>query len=341
MKSVKITLTTAGAGTGPFNIYSNIDQFITPFETNIAKSSLEAGYISTSVPDAATTLRVESTGTTCTGFYTDLTITGQSQETRSIAIDLTVASGVTTLTAFKNGVSYLTRSTAGSTFGSITPGDTFAGRITISGLTTVGLEVFSTTRGGLYAVYDSDLTLNSPTFTLQSGEDIYIYGNIDSTSTCLVGGTLVTLHDNTQVPIETLKIGDILKSVQIEGLEDTNNVAELKKWESNELTLLDTSSKVSEISKETVPVTLTFNEGLLEGSTRHVQLIKREGEWRFLRFGEIKVGDIFINENQEEIEIQTIDTKITPTEVYRVVLEVPSHTFYANNIITHNIKQIT
>lgn len=255
---------------------------------------------------------------------------------RSIAIELTVTSGTATLTAFKNGVSYLTRNTNGAKFGSITPGDTFAGRITRSSLTMMDLEVFSTTRGGLYAVYDSWETLNSPTFTLQSGEDIDIYGNIQSS--CLVAGTLITLHDNTQVPIETLKIGDILKSVQIEGLEDTNNVAELKKWESNELTLLDTYSKVGEISKETVPVTLTFNEGLLKGSTRHVQLVKRAGEWRFLRFGEIKVGDIFINENQEEIEIQTIDTKITPTEVYRVVLEAPSHTFYANNIITHNIK---
>ena len=188
----------------------------------------------------------------------------------------------------------------------------------------------------MYAVYDSSSTLDSPTFTLQSGEDILIYGLVQSS--CLVGGTLITLHDNTQVPIETLKVGDILKSVQIEGLEDTNNVVKLKKWKNNELTLLDTSSKVSEISKETVPVTLTFNEGLLEGSTRHVQLIKREGEWRFLRFGEIKVGDIFINENQEEIEIQTIDMKTTPTEVYRVVLEVPSHIFYANNVITHNVK---
>lgn len=86
MKSVKITLTTAGAGTGPFNIYSNVDQFITPFETNIAKSSLEAGYISTSVPDAATTLRVESAGATCTGFYTDLTITGGTPSSANIYI---------------------------------------------------------------------------------------------------------------------------------------------------------------------------------------------------------------------------------------------------------------
>lgn len=78
MKSVKITLTTAGAGTGPFNIYSNVDQFTTPFETNITKSSLVAGYTSTSVPDAATTIRVKSTGTTCAGSYTDLTITGES-----------------------------------------------------------------------------------------------------------------------------------------------------------------------------------------------------------------------------------------------------------------------
>ena len=122
--------------------------------------------------------------------------------TRGIAIDLTVTSGTATLTAFKNGVSYLTRNTAGATFGSITPGDTFAGRIRISSITTVDLEVFSTTRGGLYAVYDSWSTLNSPTFTLQSGEDIYIYGSVQS-DTCLVGGTLITLHDNTQVPIET------------------------------------------------------------------------------------------------------------------------------------------
>ena len=255
---------------------------------------------------------------------------------RSIIIALTVTSGTTTLTAFKNGVSYLTRTTAGNTFGSITPGDTFAGKITRTSSTAVDLEVFSTTRGGLYAVYDSAVTLTSPTFTLQSGEDINIYGLVRSS--CLVAGTLITLHNSTQVSIETLKVGDILKSVQIEGLEDTNDVIELKKWESNNLTTLDTYSKVSEISKETVPVIVTFNKGLLKGSTRHVQLVKRAGEWRFLRFGEVKVGDIFINENQEEIEIQTVGIEITPTEVYRVVLEVPSHTFYANNVLTHNIK---
>ena len=259
---------------------------------------------------------------------------------RSITIELNGVSGPTTLTAFKNGVSYLTRNTTGNAIGSITPGDTFAGRITGDGSTTMDLEVISTTRGSLYAVFDHDssFTLDSPTFFLESGEDINIYGSTQPQTSCLVAGTLITLHDNTQVPIETLKVGDVLKSVQIEGLEDTNDVIELKKWESNNLTTLDTYSKISKISKETVPVIVTFNKGLLKGSTRHVQLVKRAGEWRFLRFGEVKVGDIFINENQEEIEIQTVGIEITPTEVYRVVLEVPSHTFYANNVLTHNVK---
>ena len=81
--NVLITLTTAGADTGPFNLYSNTDSYVTAFQTNIAKSLLVAGYTSTVVPAGTTTVRVKSTGLCTT--YVDLFITGPSTTTTTTA----------------------------------------------------------------------------------------------------------------------------------------------------------------------------------------------------------------------------------------------------------------
>lgn len=66
-QTVTITLTTAGLDTGPFNLYSDADGYVTPFETGVLKAVLLTGYVSSLVPDAATTVRVDSTGI-CTNF---------------------------------------------------------------------------------------------------------------------------------------------------------------------------------------------------------------------------------------------------------------------------------
>jgi hypothetical protein len=58
---VLLTLTTAGSETGPFDLYSDLDGFITPFETGVDKATLEAGY-STEVPDGASIVRITSAG---------------------------------------------------------------------------------------------------------------------------------------------------------------------------------------------------------------------------------------------------------------------------------------
>lgn len=60
--TVLITLTTAGADTGPFNLFSNVDGFMSSFETNVSKGDLLAGYSSYLVPDGTTTIKVASNG---------------------------------------------------------------------------------------------------------------------------------------------------------------------------------------------------------------------------------------------------------------------------------------
>ena len=71
-----ITLTTAGADTGPFNLYSDVDGYLSAFETGVSKASLLAGYISSLVPNGTTIVRVMSASALCTN-YVDITISGE------------------------------------------------------------------------------------------------------------------------------------------------------------------------------------------------------------------------------------------------------------------------
>lgn len=96
-KNVLITLTTAGANVGPFNLYSDVDGYTTPFETGISTASLVAGYTSTLVPNAATIIRLKSNGT-CLN-YIDLTITGTTTTSLTTTTSTTTTSTTTTTTA--------------------------------------------------------------------------------------------------------------------------------------------------------------------------------------------------------------------------------------------------
>lgn len=60
--TVLITLTVAGADTGPFNLYSNADGYTVPFEAGVSKAALLAGYVSAVVPPGTTIIRVLSAG---------------------------------------------------------------------------------------------------------------------------------------------------------------------------------------------------------------------------------------------------------------------------------------
>lgn len=255
---------------------------------------------------------------------------------RILKLDFTNRIGNGTASALKNGSIVLSLTTAATIQTSINPGDTFSGRIVVTSTYRGDLEVVSTTRGGLFVSYGLSGTTNSGTYTLQSGEDITVYGY--SYKSCLIAGTRVTLPNGEKVAIETLKAGDTLKSIQINTLEDTNDLDKLTLWDNDTLIENITQSKISEISKEEVPYVITFNEGMLTGSSRHLHLVNREGKWKFIRFAEVKVGDFFRNENNQNVLIEKIDYILSPTPVYRIVLEVPSHTFYANGLLTHNIK---
>jgi hypothetical protein len=132
--NVLITLTTAGADTGPFNLYSNTDSYVTAFQTNIAKSLLVAGYTSTVVPAGTTTVRVKSTGLCTT--YVDLFITGSGGTTTTTTTPYVGPTTTTTTTPYVGPATTTTTTTGGPTTTTTTTGGPTTTTTTTGGPTT-------------------------------------------------------------------------------------------------------------------------------------------------------------------------------------------------------------
>jgi len=63
-----ITLTSAGLDTGPFNIYSDVDGYVLPFENLIDKAVLLVGYPVDTIPSGTQTVRIQSINSNCTNY---------------------------------------------------------------------------------------------------------------------------------------------------------------------------------------------------------------------------------------------------------------------------------
>jgi uncharacterized protein (TIGR02145 family) len=94
--TVLITLTVAGADTGPFNLFSNTDGFVSAFATNVPKASLLAGYSSSAVPNFTTTVRLVSLGD-CTNFI-DIVLDAPTTTTTSSSSSSTSTTSTTSTT---------------------------------------------------------------------------------------------------------------------------------------------------------------------------------------------------------------------------------------------------
>lgn len=102
--NVTITLVNPGVDTGPFNIYTNADNYVVAIATNVAKSALVAGYNAT-VSALATTVKVESTGTCTSSIYlpiiqpttTTTTSTSSSTTTSTTTVAPTTTTSTTTV----------------------------------------------------------------------------------------------------------------------------------------------------------------------------------------------------------------------------------------------------
>lgn len=106
---VTITLTIAGTNTGPFNLYSDVDGFVSAFETGVSKAALLAGYTSSLVPNGTTVIRVMSDNDLCNN-YLDIAISGECGATTTTTTS-TSSTSTTTTTSSSTSTSTTTSTT--------------------------------------------------------------------------------------------------------------------------------------------------------------------------------------------------------------------------------------
>ncbi len=133
-------------------------------------------------------------------------------------------------------------------------------------------------------------------------------------------------------------MGSELESSLINTLEDTNNVHDLHMWSCDELVETRTNSSISVFRPEEVNLTYIINDGLLETTRNHIQLARVNGIWRMIKMEHLAVGDILYNHDGNLIPVTSIEINTEPRTVYKLTLSEESHTYFANNILTHNIK---
>lgn len=252
--------------------------------------------------------------------------------------------GCAATTAYKNASYYIGTGGNSTVSGSIAVDDTFYAGAGSDCYGTQYLYVNSSTRGSLFAGSDGNNfgpSVTSGTYTRLTGEDISITGSFvaaEPPPPCFVAGTMITLSDGSQAAIETLSVGVELESSLINTLEDTNNVAALYEWSSNELLETRTTSTIAKFYPEDVTKTIIVNNGLLEATENHTQLAKVDDSWRMISMEELAVGNILYTSNGDLITVTSIEINTEPRTVYKLTLSEESHTYFANNILTHNVK---
>lgn len=154
---------------------------------------------------------------------------------------------------------------------------------------------------------------------------------------CLVLGTKITLANGEKILIEDLKLGDVLLSEKADELTITDDIWDLHHWESETYNPIKTTAKVLFIERHQPERTVIINDGLLEGTGHHSQIIKRDGIWRVVPLAFVFENDYLLMEDGTLIQVYHTTDNVNPKEVVKLTLEDP-HTFYANDILTHNRK---
>jgi hypothetical protein len=303
--TVALLVNPLGTGTGPFDLYSDVDNFQAPFGI-VTQSQLAAGsYVL--VPDNTTRIKLVSTGNCGNILFVDITgIIPTPSPTMTPTVTPTVTPSFTPTPTHTPTRSPMVSRPA---FPSTTSRCCFypnSGRC--YNTTMLSTEYCTSTTVGLWNC--TSATGCAP-------------GATSPVNTCLVYNTPITMTDGTTKLIQDIQVGDKVLSIS-----NKDKFFATNKFRKSTATITGTKS----ISVNNI---IDINNGLLKSSHSHINVIKRDGIWSLKTSLELLVGDIMIDINKNEIKITSINIVYESQQVYNITVD-KEHLYFANNILTHN-----
>ncbi len=159
-------------------------------------------------------------------------------------------------------------------------------------------------------------------------------GDLGGGGGCLLYGTLVTLADGSTKLIEELELGDLVKTVSIEGLDSEVEDA-WKIFTSSSFTSTPASSTVTGIQKAQFSYYFLINN-LLKITFEHPVMVERSGEYQFLRAKDIIVGDKIYRQEETWVSVDSIERIDENVNVVNINVE-SQDTYFADGILVHNL----
>lgn len=157
---------------------------------------------------------------------------------------------------------------------------------------------------------------------------------------CFVAGTQVTMADGSFKNMEDLELGDEVRTFDIPGVPDSDNPKDWspkEKWSINsteDFTI--TTTKVTHKRVGPFPWHYVINN-TYKVTYEHYILVKRDSVWQFLQVKDIRIGDMLLKENKEEVTIFDIHHVVETNTVIEIDVEDKDY-YFADGILAHNLR---
>jgi hypothetical protein len=151
---------------------------------------------------------------------------------------------------------------------------------------------------------------------------------------CLVYGTKVLMYDGSLKNVEDLIIGDIVKSIAINGL-NPNIEMNWEGWLTNDFQYEDGLSIITNIDDNSFDEYYVFNNKL-KATYEHPIFIKRGDTYKFECAENITIGDYMFTSNNEFELISSIDIIDDYVQTININIE-ENDVYFADGVLVHNI----
>lgn len=193
--------------------------------------------------------------------------------------------------------------------------------------------------------YEDGYNINATNYASVSTKTLYavdVYNTINQPDFCLLFGTKIELADGTEINVEDLQVGDVIKSWVPAGLPDENQDPESDQvdWRfhySDELMGSAQNVTVKDITFNFAEGYFSLNDGLINATETHPLYVwdNEIGKYKFKNIGDILPGDRLVMQDESEIDVTNIEIVTSDVEIATVNVE-NADVYISNGLISHN-----